>query len=232
MAKLVLRIGELSLDDLRAAVAARHPVELDPSCWPAVKAAHDHVLRIARDDDLVYGVNTGFGSLAKTRIEADDVRELQRRLLRSHAVGIGPLLDDDVVRLILILKINSLARGHSGVQRGVIEGLLALLNAGVYPCVPSQGSVGASGDLAPLAHLSLSLIGEGDVRIDGIVHPARIGLDRAGVAPIDLGPKEGLALINGTQVSTALALKGLFDGRAAFAGALVAGAMSGRCRAR
>lgn len=226
MAPFVLKTGALVLDDLRASITERPPVELDPGCWPAVDAAHRYILEIARHDDLVYGVNTGFGSLAKTRIEADDVRELQRRLLRSHAVGIGPLLDDDVVRLILILKINSLARGHSGVQRGVIEGLLALLNAGVYPCVPSQGSVGASGDLAPLAHLSLVLIGEGDVRIDGVIHPARQGLERAGVAAIDLGPKEGLALINGTQVSTALALKGLFDGRATFAAALVAGAMS------
>jgi histidine ammonia-lyase len=152
--------------------------------------------------------------------------ELQRRLVRSHAVGTGELLADDIVRLVLALKVNALARGHSGVRRAVIEALASLYNANVLPAIPAKGSVGASGDLAPLAHLSLALIGEGEFRAGGATVAARDGLSRAGVAPVVLAAKEGLALLNGTQVSTALAAKGLFAIENVFAAGLVAGALS------
>ena len=144
----------------------------------------------------------------------------------SHSAGTGPLLDDAVVRLVIALKAASLARGHSGIRWDVIEALFALANAGVMPCIPAQGSVGASGDLAPLAHLSAVLIGEGEATLEGRVMPARDALARAGLRPVSLGPKEGLALLNGTQVSTALALAGLFAAERALAAAFVAGALS------
>ncbi len=226
MSDFVLHPGGLTLQDLHALTRQEMTVELDGACWEAVEAAYRTVAATAAGGDLVYGINTGFGSLAATRIAADDIGELQVRLIRSHCVGTGPLLGDTEVRLVLALKINALARGHSGVQRRLIEALLALLNAAVYPCVPVKGSGGASGDLAPLAHLSLVLIGEGEVRIEGDIRPAREGLRRAGIDPLALGPKEGLALLNGTQVSTAMALSGLFAAQSVFAAALVAGALS------
>ncbi len=221
----ILRPGALTLDDLRALMAGG-TVALDPGAWPGVDAAAETVRAIAAEGKSVYGINTGFGSLARTSIPAADIEELQRRLVLSHSVGTGPLLSDAVVRLVLLLKINALARGHSGVRRRVIEAFLALLNNGVYPCVPAKGSVGASGDLAPLAHLAAVLLGADEARVDGQVVPASEGLERAGLEPLALGPKEGLALLNGTQVSTALAAAGLFAIENVFAAALVAGAMS------
>ncbi len=173
-----------------------------------------------------YGVNTGFGKLANTQIANDDLGRLQENLVLSHAVGVGPLVDAPTTRLILILKAASLARGFSGVRWEIIEALLALANAGVLPCIPQKGSVGASGDLAPLAHLCLPLIGQGEVLIDGVVHSAREGLARVHLEPFTLGAKEGLALLNGTQVSTALALRALFEIEDIFAAAVVAGALS------
>jgi histidine ammonia-lyase len=160
------------------------------------------------------------------RIEADKISELQRNLVLSHAVGSGPPLDDATVRLAIVLKIQTLLHGNSGVAWGLIEALLGLLAAEVMPLVPAKGSVGASGDLAPLAHISAALMGLGEVRHRGKVVPASEGLRLAGQAPLELGPKEGLALLNGTQVSTALALEGLFRTEDLFAAALVAGAMS------
>lgn len=191
-----------------------------------VAAAARLVARISAGDERVYGVNTGFGSLARTAIPARDVRELQRRIVLSHAAGTGPLLDDRVVRRVLLLKAMSLAQGRSGVRPVVVEALLALYNAGVHPCIPSKGSVGASGDLAPLAHMSCALIGVGKVRHGGRMIGARTGLRRAGLAPLVLEAKEGLALLNGTQVSTVLALEGLFLTERLMAAALVAGALS------
>jgi histidine ammonia-lyase len=184
------------------------------------------VRRIVEEGRTAYGVNTGFGSLAKTRIPAEAVTELQRRLVLSHAAGTGPLLEDRLVRGIMIAKINGLARGASGVRRSTVEALAALVNAEVYPCIPAKGSVGASGDLAPLAHMSAALMGEGEVRIEGRVRHARDGLARAGLKPLDLAAKEGLALLNGTQVSAVLAAAGLFAAAQVFAAALVTGAMS------
>lgn len=219
--------GTLTLADLaRLYRGGAFAIEIDASARAPVEAAADAVARAAAGDAAVYGVNTGFGKLARVRIAPDQVAELQRRLVLSHAVGTGPLLPDAIVRLILLLKINSLAQGLSGVHWNTIEALQALLNADVLPCVPAQGSVGASGDLAPLAHLVLPLLGEGSVRTAGRECPAAEGLAKAGLQPLKLGAKEGLALLNGTQVSTALALAGLFATEDVTAAALVTGALS------
>jgi histidine ammonia-lyase len=221
-----LRPGELTLGDLERLLDDRRRIEIDPSAWDAVEASAAVVRRIVEEGRTAYGVNTGFGSLAKTRIPAEAVTELQRRLVLSHAAGTGPLLEDRLVRGIMIAKINGLARGASGVRRSTVEALAALVNAEVYPCIPAKGSVGASGDLAPLAHMSAALMGEGEVRIEGRISPARDGLARAGLKPLDLAAKEGLALLNGTQVSAVLAAAGLFAASQVFAAALVTGAMS------
>jgi histidine ammonia-lyase len=184
------------------------------------------VERAARGGAPVYGINTGFGKLATVRIAPDQIEELQRRLVLSHMCGLGAALPDPVVRLVLALKAASLALGYSGVRRRTIELLLALINHDALPVIPAKGSVGASGDLAPLAHLAGSLIGVGDVRLGGTVVPAAEALARIGEQPLTLAAKEGLALLNGTQVSTALALVALFRAQAVFDAALVAGAMS------
>ncbi len=201
-------------------------VSLAPDAWLTIGRAEQVIRDVLAQGKIAYGINTGFGALARTHIDADKLAELQRRLVLSHSVGVGPLLDDHIVRLVLLLKIVGLARGYSGVRPVVIERLLVFLRAGFYPCIPSQGSVGASGDLAPLAHLSAPLIGEGTARLGGEIMPARDGLAKLGLEPLVLGPKEGLALLNGTQVSTALALSALLGAENIFAAAIVAGAMS------
>ncbi|MCG8355994.1 MAG: histidine ammonia-lyase [Kiloniellales bacterium] len=218
--------GRLSLAELRRAWRAPGAVSLDPAAWPAVERAAELVAEIVREGRTVYGVNTGFGKLARTSIDADQVTELQRRLVLSHAAGVGAPLSDRVVRLVLLLKVNALARGHSGARRETLEALLALLNGAAYPVIPGQGSVGASGDLAPLAHLSAALIGEGEMRLGGETRPARDALSKLGLAPLTLAAKEGLALLNGTQVSAALALDALFRGLDALEAALITGALS------
>jgi histidine ammonia-lyase len=218
--------GGLTLDELRAFTKEGQHVRLDESCWPAVEAAAAVVDKAARGGAPVYGINTGFGKLATVRIAPDQIEELQRRLVLSHMCGLGPALPDAVVRLVLVLKAASLALGYSGVRRRTIEFLLALINHDALPVIPAKGSVGASGDLAPLAHLAGSLIGVGEVRLEGSVMAAAEALARIGEQPLTLAAKEGLALLNGTQVSTALALIGLFRAQAVFDAALVAGAMS------
>jgi histidine ammonia-lyase len=218
--------GALTLRRLRGFADGGAAVRIAPGAAKRVVAAAELIRRIAAGEERVYGVNTGFGSLARTAIPAKDVRELQRRIVLSHAAGTGPLLSDGIVRRILLLKAASLALGRSGVRTRVIDALLALHNAAVYPCVPSKGSVGASGDLAPLAHLSCALIGVGKVRHGGRTMSARAGLRRARLDPLVLEAKEGLALLNGTQVSTALAIEGLFLAERLMAAALVAGALS------
>jgi histidine ammonia-lyase len=218
--------GRLELAELRRLWSAPLPLVLDSSARPAVDAATLTVDSVTASGRTVYGVNTGFGSLARTRIDGARLAELQRSLVLSHSAGTGPFCDEAVVRLIIALKVASLARGHSGIRWSVIEALVALANAAVVPCIPSQGSVGASGDLAPLAHLAAVLIGDGEAKIAGAAMPARDALQRAGLTPVVLGPKEGLALLNGTQVSTAFALAGLFAAERAAAAAFVAGAMS------
>lgn len=224
-APLELAPGEISLATLRDVHRTDAPIRLQYD-EAAVDASAAAVAAIVAEGKDVYGINTGFGRLARVRIEDDSLATLQRNLILSHATGTGPLLDDGVVRLILVLKAASLARGASGVRRVVIDSLLALLEHGVLPCIPGQGSVGASGDLAPLAHMSAALIGVGDVRVGGVRRPAIDALREAGIEPLTLGPKEGLALINGTQVSAALALAGLFATEDTFAAAVVAGALS------
>ena len=218
--------GSLSLAQLHDFERSREPPELDPACRERMAAGAATVARIVAEGKPVYGINTGFGKLAQTHIAADQLEPLQRNLVLSHSVGVGALLPDAIVRLVLLLKVASLARGYSGVRPELVDAMLALLGAEVYPCIPSKGSVGASGDLAPLAHLSAALLGLGEVRHGGRVIAAAKGLRIAGVAPLTLAPKEGLALLNGTQVSTALALHGLFAAENLFAAAMVAGALS------
>ncbi len=222
----ILTPGSLTLADLRMLHAGAAPIALDPACAAPMAAAARVVADKLASGEAVYGVNTGFGALARTRIAPDQISVLQHRLVLSHSAGTGKLLPDAVVRLVMVLKIAGLGQGHSGVRAELVDALVTLLNAGVYPCIPGQGSVGASGDLAPLAHLGAVLLGEGEVRIEGVERPAADGLAHAGLAPLTLAAKEGLSLINGTQVSTALALAGLFAIEDVFAAALVSGAMS------
>jgi histidine ammonia-lyase len=227
-AALELEIGAapLSLDHFRAALAGRITVTLTRQAEARIQASADTIARLVAAGNPIYGVNTGFGRLASQRIDAENLDRLQVNLVRSHAAGIGELLPEPVVRLVLLLKIASLAAGHSGVRRETVSLLTALLAADVMPAIPRQGSVGASGDLAPLAHLSLVLIGEGEAIVEGTRMPALQALSQAGLAPVALGPKEGLALLNGTQVSTALALHGLIEAERNLVTAITAGAMS------
>jgi len=226
MSPLLLRPGRLALPDLRRIWSERSTLALDPDARPAVDRAAAVVAKVIAEGRTVYGINTGFGLLARTRIDSARLSELQRALVRSHSAGTGALLDDAVVRLVIALKAASLACGHSGIRWEVIELLVGINNAGIVPCIPGQGSVGASGDLAPLAHLSAVLIGEGEARINGDIVPGAQALALAGLKPVVLAPKEGLALLNGTQVSTALALSGLFAAERAMSAAFVAGAMT------
>ncbi len=226
MNRLELIPGRLGLAELRQAHQAPLHLSLEASAAAAIDASVACVQQVLAEGRSVYGINTGFGRLAQTRIARADLQSLQRSLLLSHAAGVGPPLDDDLVRLILLLKINGLARGYSGIRRELIEALIALLNAEVYPDIPLKGSVGASGDLAPLAHLSLLLLGEGRARHQGQWLPALEALAVAGLTPLSLAAKEGLALLNGTQVSCAYALRGLFAAEDLFAAAVVCGSLS------
>ncbi len=221
-----IQAGTLTLAQLRNIYEQPARLELATEDRARIAAASALVDRIVAAGEAAYGINTGFGLLAQTRIPTDQLALLQNNLLLSHAAGVGEPLPDAVVRLILALKVNALARGFSGISQELVDGLLALLAHEVYPVIPAQGSVGASGDLAPLAHLSTVLLGMGEVRVHGRVLPAAEGLGLAGLQPFKLRAKEGLALINGTQVSTALALAGLFGAEDLFAAAVVAGAMS------
>ena len=199
---------------------------IDRSAKAAVDAAAGAIEMIVHAGEPVYGVNTGFGKLADTEIPRAQLNVLQRNLILSHAAGVGDPLPDPIVRLILALKAGSLARGASGVRWAVIETLERMAAADILPVVPAQGSVGASGDLAPLAHVAAAMTGVGDVRVAGEVRSAVRVFAEADIPPHELGPKEGLALINGTQVSTALALASLFEIEQVFRAALVAGALS------
>ena len=225
-ASLIIIPGRLTLADCRRIAAGPIKLSLDPATLPAIVASCAAVQQAVAHGAPAYGINTGFGKLAKTHIPDHQLERLQTNLVRSHAVGTGPLLDGATVRLTLALKAASLARGYSGVRPELIDALVALVNAGISPCIPAKGSVGASGDLAPLAHMTLALMGEGEVRVNGDIVPAAEGLRRAGLQPMLLAAKEGLALLNGTQVSTALALRALFEAEDIFAAALVTGALS------
>lgn len=223
---MLLKAGRLSLEDLRAIHEGVQQLMLDAAARPAIAASTAVVRRAAEGDAPVYGVNTGFGKLASTRINAEDLAALQRNLIRSHSAGVGKPLAPAVVRLMLALKAGSLARGYSGVRQEVVDALIAVHNAGLVPYVPCQGSVGASGDLAPLSHMTLALIGEGEFLVDGQRKPAADVLLEAGIAPLALRAKEGLALINGTQTSTALALHAFFSFEPVLEAALVIGALT------
>ena len=228
---MLLRPGLLTLEELQAihggADGLHQPLVVDPLALPGIRASAAVVQAAAAGNAAVYGVNTGFGKLASTRISADDLATLQWNLIRSHSVGVGAPLTAPVLRLMLALKAASLARGYSGVRPVVIDTLVAVHNAGLVPHVPGQGSVGASGDLAPLAHMTLALMGEGFfVDDDGKKRPAAGVLREHGIAPLQLQAKEGLALINGTQTSTALALHALFAFEPVLEAALVVGALT------
>jgi histidine ammonia-lyase len=223
---ILLNPGQVSLAQLRAVYESPAKLNLAPEAYGALEASHRTVNNIIAENRVAYGINTGFGLLAQTRIPADQLALLQRNLVLSHSAGVGENLPANVVRLIMTLKVMSLARGFSGVRPALVDMLLAVLNAGITPRIPAKGSVGASGDLAPLAHLALALIGEGEVIVGGKTCPSAEALAIAGIAPLQLGPKEGLALLNGTQASTALALAGLFGCENLFAAAVISGALS------
>ncbi|MDZ4355126.1 MAG: aromatic amino acid lyase, partial [Variovorax sp.] len=220
---LTLQPGQMSLADLRTVWQQAVHVELSDDAQAGIKASAAAIHAIVHKGDAAYGINTGFGKLARTRIPDDQLELLQRNLILSHSVGTGEPMSDATVRLVVLMKAASLARGYSGVRPVVIDTLLALLNAGIVPRIPVKGSVGASGDLAPLSHMTLALMGEGEVRVNGEWLPAADALKAAGIAPLTLAAKEGLALINGTQVSTALALHGLLPDGAQVGQAHLAG---------
>ncbi|MCA0176670.1 MAG: histidine ammonia-lyase [Proteobacteria bacterium] len=226
MTSLTLTPGAITREQLRAIHAGGVQLALVPEARAAIAASAAIVQAAASGDAAVYGVNTGFGKLANQRISREDLALLQLNLIRSHSVGVGEPLSPPVVRLMLATKAASLARGASGVRQVVVDALLAAFNAGLVPYVPSQGSVGASGDLAPLSHMTLALLGEGEFLVDGARRPAREVLQAAGLAPLALEAKEGLALINGTQTSTALALHALFAFEPVLDSALVIGALT------
>ncbi|WP_426043109.1 histidine ammonia-lyase [Brevundimonas sp. TWP2-3-4b1] len=224
-ATIVMKPGEVSLADWRAiyrgALGVLHADAAEP-----IRASVAAVERILARGEPVYGINTGFGKLASVRIEAGDLATLQRNIVLSHAAGVGAPSPTPVIRLMIALKLASLAQGASGVQPATVALLEALLVRGLTPVIPCQGSVGASGDLAPLAHMAAAMIGVGEIEVDGVRRPAAQALAVAGLEPLILGPKEGLALLNGTQFSTANALAALFGAETLFQSALIAGALS------
>jgi histidine ammonia-lyase len=223
---LTLKPGKATLDELCSIYRENLHIQMDENCQSRVDAAAQIVEQAAAGDIAVYGINTGFGKLASTRIPRDQTAQLQRNLILSHCCGVGTELPGNVVRLIMSLKILSLGRGASGVRWLIIKQIEAFLQNDILPVIPGQGSVGASGDLAPLAHMTAAIIGEGSVHYQGSTMPASQAMALAGLAPVELGPKEGLGLINGTQVSTALALGALFDSWNLAQTALISGAIS------
>lgn len=224
--KLIINNQLVTLAVLRKAWQSPLSVELGTQAQQRVAESNELIIEVLASGDQVYGVNTGFGQLAQVRVSDDDLVQLQENLVRSHAVGVGDNLEDNIVRLVMLMKIIALAEGFSGVRMELIDALCALVNNNIYPCIPEKGSVGASGDLAPLAHLAGVLIGVGEARVNGTVMPAMIALQQAGLKVVALAPKEGLALLNGTQVSTALALAAVFRTENILSAALAAGAMS------
>ncbi|HEV2652064.1 MAG TPA: histidine ammonia-lyase [Rhizomicrobium sp.] len=225
MNTIVMTPGNVALQDWRAIYRGADAV-LDPASAGVVAESAAAVGRILARGEPIYGINTGFGKLASVRIADDDLAVLQRNIVLSHAVGVGDPMPVPVARLMIALKLASLAQGASGIRPETIALLGAMLQKDLTPVIPGQGSVGASGDLAPLAHMAAALIGVGEIIVDGERMPAATALQRAGLAPVSLGPKEGLALLNGTQFSTAYALAGLFEAETLFQAALVTGALS------
>lgn len=222
----ILKPGTLDLVDIRNLLSNKHRIVLEESAYEAIRLSEKTVKSVLEKKQTVYGINTGFGALASIRISAQDLTKLQTNLLVSHACGSGALLADDMVALMLLLKINSLARGYSGIRAEIIDALIRLYNAEIYPCIPSKGSVGASGDLAPLAHLALPLIGLGECRYQGEIISSAQAINIAGFEAFDLCPKEGLALLNGLQASTAICLSAYLKTERLFQTSILAGAMS------
>ena len=223
---ITFRPGSVTLATLETIYRTGEPARLDASCDAVIARAADRIAAIAAGDVPFYGVNTGFGKLASIRIAPSDVATLQRNLILSHCCGVGAPMPENVVRLILSLKLISLGRGASGVRLEIVRLIEAMLEKGVLPVIPEKGSVGASGDLAPLAHLAAVMMGEGEAVFRGRRLAGAAALAEAGLEPVVLAAKEGLALINGTQASTALALAGLFRAHRAAQSAVIAGAMS------
>lgn len=221
-----LKPGKLTLNDICNLLDNDEPIKLVESAYESIDKSYQIVRKKIENNETVYGINTGFGLLANTKIAKDDLKTLQKRIVLSHATGVGKPLDKKTVRLILLLKINSLSIGYSGVSKTLITTLIAIYNAQIYPQIPEQGSVGASGDLAPLAHLGLCLLGEGDVEYLGKLIPSTEALADANIEKVTLQEKEGLALLNGTQVSTAIAIIGLLKTQRNFAIACISGALS------
>lgn len=224
--KLILDNQLVTLAELREAWQGPVNVELGLDARRRVAESNEFISEVVSGGDDVYGVNTGFGQFANVRISEDELAHLQENLVRSHSVGVGPDLDDNVVRLVMLMKVIALAEGFSGVRVALVDALCGLINKDIHPRIPSKGSVGASGDLAPLAHMTGVLLGMGEARVNGDLVPAQIALREAGLEPVQLAPKEGLALLNGTQVSTALALAAVFRCENVLAASLTAGAMS------
>ena len=223
---LVLQPGKVTIADLERLWWEMSPVRLDPACHPGIEKAAARIGSIARGNEAIYGVNTGFGKLASVSIPPHDVETLQRNLILSHCCGVGAPFAEQIVRLVMALKLLSLGRGASGVRMDVIKLIEDMLARGVVPLIPEKGSVGASGDLAPLAHMAAAMMGEGEAFFAGERLPAGEALAKAGLEPVVFQAKEGIALINGTQVSTALALAGLFRAHRAARSALITGALS------
>ncbi|WP_299644408.1 histidine ammonia-lyase [uncultured Ruegeria sp.] len=223
---MTLTPGTVTLSQLEQVFREERPVQLDPACRPSVEEAHKRIADAAAGEAAVYGVNTGFGKLASVKIATEDTATLQRNLILSHCCGVGPAIPRTLARLMMVLKLLSLGRGASGVRPEVITLLEGMLSKGVTPVIPAQGSVGASGDLAPLSHMAAVMMGAGEAEFGGDVMPGDAALSKAGLQPIELGPKEGLALINGTQFSTAFALAGLFGAWQAAQSALVTSALT------
>lgn len=226
MKPFVIHAGKLTLKDLMAHYYQFQPIAVSQQAKSKVLAARKIVEDYVNNKTVAYGINTGFGKLANTIISSDKLNQLQRNLVLSHSAGTGPLMSQDCIRIILLLKINGLLQGFSGVRWEVIEALVNLYNAGITPCIPAKGSVGASGDLAPLAHLACALIGEGDVIYQGKRIKAIEALQVIKQPPLVLAPKEGLALLNGTQVSTAYAVRAIIGCQQLFDAAIYAGALS------
>ena len=226
MTTLTLTPGAVTLADLAHVYRDEAGVRLDPACRPAMQLAADRIAAAAAGNAAIYGVNTGFGKLASVKIEAKDTATLQRNLILSHCCGVGPAIPRRHARLVMVLKLLSLGRGASGVRLELIDLIEGMLERGVTPVIPAQGSVGASGDLAPLAHMAAVLMGAGEAEYEGRILPGDEALAQAGLTPVPLGAKEGLALINGTQFSTAFALAGLFGAWSAAQAALVTSALS------
>lgn len=222
---MIVTPGALSFDQLLSIYNGQR-FRLDPACGPGIAASQAAVSRILARGEPVYGINTGFGKLATVRIETSDLAKLQRNIVLSHAAGVGEPMPVAVTRLMMALKLVSLAQGASGVQIETIALLEAMLEQGLTPVVPAQGSVGASGDLAPLAHMTATMTGVGEINRAGETIPAAQALAEAGLEPLALGPKEGLALLNGTQFSCAYALAGLFEAERLYRSALVTGIVS------